>query len=567
VPKGLKGNDVYANKLDFLPELGANITIDAGVIDGVACAVTANASTGVYGIKDVKTNADKQVCLWLPANSGTSATSATSAGVSLSTADDQYGLYYTRAANTLNTKTLYNRKVSYDLDGGTYNNADAVHVIYVESNESNLLPGGSAYEATKMTKTGYTFSGGDVAYDGKDPLQTGVEISNESTYEGLVASDATITDITLVAKWALDLTVPDFWASISYSADDATGGTVPEVQYFESGTNATLAANDGNAPLVRTGYTFDGWYWEDEVTETTHEYAPGDTWENIPAGIYTLYAKWDARAVDVAFDVDEGSAVGSTTGTYDDVLTTAPENPAKSGYTFGGWYWDADLDDAHVFTFDGDDPGTPLNTSHGVTDYETPSETGNASLTLYAKWTPIASTPATPSRPNPDPNNGEGDDPNDNGSDVDNGNDGDTPDSSGNNGANDNGGTVANGGVSTPTVDAGTPAQPRTGTTGVAATGNAANATATATEIGDTDTPLSDIPGNDTGSENDADRGYAPSTDTEINPSDTPLGGGNGQAFALGTALPIAGAALAAALLSIFLILFLRRRKKDEEEA
>ncbi|MDR2611149.1 MAG: hypothetical protein LBC58_06800 [Clostridiales Family XIII bacterium] len=56
-------------------------------------------------------------------------------------------------------------------------------------------------------------------------------------------------------------------------------------------------------------------------------------------------------------------------------------------------------------------------------------------------------------------------------------------------------------------------------------------------------------------------------TDTEINPSDTPLAGGNGQAFALGTALPIAGAALAAALLSIFLILFLRRRKRNGEGA
>jgi hypothetical protein len=116
-------------------------------------------------------------------------------------------------------------------------------------------------------------------------------------------------------------------------------------------------------------------------------------------------------------------------------------------------------------------------------------------------------------------------------------------------------------------VDAGTPAQPRAGTTGATGNGATVAATATATEIGDADTPLSDVPGNDVSSENDADRGPAPSTDTEINPSDTPLGGGNGQASALGTALPIAGAALAAALLSIFLILFLRRRKRDEEEA
>ncbi|MDR2610163.1 MAG: InlB B-repeat-containing protein, partial [Clostridiales Family XIII bacterium] len=228
------------------------------------------------------------------------------------------------------------------------------------------------------------------------------------------------------------------------------------------------------------------------------------------AGDGTLVLKlyYQINTYIVTFTDGQGTTLKTQIVEYGNAAAAPAENPGRDGYIFDGW------------------------------DREFGRVTGN--LVITAQWSEASGEDSgtenntnTPTPPQP--------------------------------GTDTNGGSGSGGGGSTPTADAGTPAQARTGTTG--APGNATAATATGTEIGDTDTPLSDVPGNDVGSENDADKGPAPSTDTEINPSDTPLAGGSGQASALGTALPIAGAALAAALLSIFFILFLRRRKRDEEEA
>jgi hypothetical protein len=63
------GVAVYANTLSFSPAVGNGAAISSGSIAGISCADTPDAAAGVYGIKEVKTNASGQICFWLPERS------------------------------------------------------------------------------------------------------------------------------------------------------------------------------------------------------------------------------------------------------------------------------------------------------------------------------------------------------------------------------------------------------------------------------------------------------------------------------------------------------------------
>ncbi|SDB85722.1 InlB B-repeat-containing protein, partial [Williamwhitmania taraxaci] len=78
----------------------------------------------------------------------------------------------------------------------------------------------------------------------------------------------------------------------------------------------------------------------------------------------TLYAKWNINSYTVTFDSQGGSAVASKATNYNTTIS-APSNPTRTGYTFGGWYKETACTNAWNFTTD----KITLNT------------------TLYAKWT------------------------------------------------------------------------------------------------------------------------------------------------------------------------------------
>jgi methionine-rich copper-binding protein CopC len=98
-PKNGNNVNVYLNTLTVgIPEV-ANTAISAGSINSVACAQTPNAATGVYGIKDVKTDDAGKVYFFLPA-------STVSQPVILTASGATYGKYYQRNANNSNAATL-----------------------------------------------------------------------------------------------------------------------------------------------------------------------------------------------------------------------------------------------------------------------------------------------------------------------------------------------------------------------------------------------------------------------------------------------------------------------------
>jgi uncharacterized repeat protein (TIGR02543 family) len=79
---------------------------------------------------------------------------------------------------------------------------------------------------------------------------------------------------------------PEVYYTVTYHANGATSGTVPDEQIKDSDFELTLATNSGN--LSRSGFTFVGWNTAADGTGTN--YAEGESYtSNVDV---TLYAKW-----------------------------------------------------------------------------------------------------------------------------------------------------------------------------------------------------------------------------------------------------------------------------------
>ena len=85
----------------------------------------------------------------------------------------------------------------------------------------------------------------------------------------------------------------------------------------------------------------------------------------MPLNGITLTAIWEVNSYTITFNANGGSDIAPITQDFGTVVT-APEAPTLEGYTFEGWYIDAELTKAYEFT-------------------TMPAE----DITVYAKWVPI----------------------------------------------------------------------------------------------------------------------------------------------------------------------------------
>lgn len=124
-------------------------------------------------------------------------------------------------------------------------------------------------------------------------------------------------DVTLYAKMTP--------CSYTITFDSKSGSTVePITQNYETVVTAPAAP-------TRKGYTFAGWYADEELREA---YSFG----TMPAQDITLYAKWDANTYTVTFDAGEGTvSPENQTVTFDQPYSDLP-TPTRAGYDFVGWY-------------------------------------------------------------------------------------------------------------------------------------------------------------------------------------------------------------------------------------
>ncbi|CAN2216067.1 Listeria/Bacterioides repeat [Candidatus Nanopelagicaceae bacterium] len=154
--------------------------------------------------------------------------------------------------------------------------------------------------------------------------------------------------------------------SVTYNANNATGGTAPDTAFSSHGATFTTTTNSGS--LVRTGYTFAGWNTAADGNGTT--YVAGTGSFTITSAT-TLYAKWTPLTYTVTYTYNSatgGNTTSSATYTTGGSAITLP-SPTKTNYTFDGWYSNAELT-------------VPIGSAGG--SY---SPTGTTtSLGAYAKW-------------------------------------------------------------------------------------------------------------------------------------------------------------------------------------
>ena len=207
-----------------------------------------------------------------------------------------------------------NQTITFDSNGGS-----AVSSITQSVGSTVTAP-------TNPTKDGYTF-GGWYSDSGLTTAYTFTTMPSTAT--------------TLYAKWTAN--------NYTITFEEDGGSTVPDItQGF--GTAVIAPANP-----TKAGYTFGGWYSNSGLTTAY-------TFTTMPLNGITLYAKWNAVNYTITFEEDGGSTVPNITQGYATAVT-APANPTKEGYTFGGWYSNSSLTTAYTFTT------MPLN-----------------GITLYAKW-------------------------------------------------------------------------------------------------------------------------------------------------------------------------------------
>ena len=112
---------------------------------------------------------------------------------------------------------------------------------------------------------------------------------------------------------------------------ETNGGTPIDPIGFKKGQKITVPTT------TKEYFTFNGWYADEELT------TPFDQFDSMPDEGVTVYAKWTAgESGKIKFETNGGSPVAELTGVVGQSVSQ-PEPPTKNGYTFAGWYRNADF--------------------------------------------------------------------------------------------------------------------------------------------------------------------------------------------------------------------------------
>lgn len=156
--------------------------------------------------------------------------------------------------------------------------------------------------------------------------------------------------------------------SVTFHKND--GSATTSTQYVNNGVATALTANVWS----RTGYIFNGWNTNADGKSGTNYADEADV--TASGANVDLYAKWTAKTTTVTLDNQSATTAGasSVTATYDAAVPSiAADLPAKTGYTFGGYYTSTGGGGTQYIKAD----GTSAK-NWDITD---------VTKTLYAKWT------------------------------------------------------------------------------------------------------------------------------------------------------------------------------------
>ena len=193
------------------------------------------------------------------------------------------------------------KAVTLNLGGGKLGgSSDAIHIIV--KNGSTFTAPASGGLTRPAGDTGSYFMWLD---------------SNGNSYAPGASVPADVTELTV--QW----TAPTYTVTLNAGDGTINSGNVTSYTY---GVGATLPTD-----VTRTGYTFKGWYYNENLTGS-----PVTAISNTETGNKEYWAKWEINQYTITFDTAGGSVVTPITQNYGTAIT-APAAPTKTGYTFVGW--------------------------------------------------------------------------------------------------------------------------------------------------------------------------------------------------------------------------------------
>lgn len=192
--------------------------------------------------------------------------------------------------------------ITYVLNGGT-NHAN---------NPTKYSISTATFSFGTPTKAGYTFGG----------WFTNSELTTSITQIPLGSTGNQV----IWAKW-----IPTTY-NINYNLDGGINAESNPYTFTIETPTITFA------PPTRTGYTFGGWYTDEDLTIAITQLPLGSMYYR------ELWAKWTVITYNITYNLDGGTNSGSNPATFNINSTKITfAAPTRTGYTFVAWYSDSGL--------------------------------------------------------------------------------------------------------------------------------------------------------------------------------------------------------------------------------
>ncbi len=224
--------------------------------------------------------------------------------------------YYT--SSSFRNVYLGFRPVLEVLNPGTLG-SDGLKVVTLDLGGGKL--GNSSEDIQIIVKTGSEFtapaSDGLTRPDGNTGSYFMWLGSDGKLYAPGASVPADVTELTV--QW----TAPTYAVTLHANGGTINNGNVTEYTY---GVGATLPTD-----VTRTGYTFKGWYYNENLTGS-----PVTAIGGTETGNKEYWAKWEINQYTITVKPENGKADITITQDYGTPIT-APADPTREGYTFKGW--------------------------------------------------------------------------------------------------------------------------------------------------------------------------------------------------------------------------------------
>ena len=220
------------------------------------------------------------------------------------TESSSYGICFRPVLEVMNPDTLGSdglKAVTLDLGGGKLGNSSEDIQIIVKNGSTFTAPASDGLTRPDGNTDSYF-----MWLDG-----------NGNSYEPGASVPADVTELTV--QW----TAPTYAVTLHTNGGTINSGNVTEYTY---GVGVTLPTD-----VTRTGYTFKGWYDNENLTGS-----PVTAIGGAETGNKEYWAKWEINQYKITFDTNGGREIAPITQEYGTEITV-PADPTRKGYTFKGW--------------------------------------------------------------------------------------------------------------------------------------------------------------------------------------------------------------------------------------